>query len=141
MRQARIETLIPTPSPRKTVWMLLKPEELDEKERKMIDHLCHLSPEVKAAQELASSFIAMIRERRAERFDGWIGQVVESHIPELKSFADSLKQDQAAVVAALTHEWSQGQVEGQINRLKMIKRQMFGRANLDLLRKRVVLRH
>jgi transposase len=87
-RQARIETLIPTPSPRRTVWMLLKPEELDEKERKMIDNLSHLSPEVKAAQELASSFIAMIRERRAQRLDGWISQVVESRIPELKSFAD-----------------------------------------------------
>jgi transposase len=68
--------------------MLLKPEELDEKERKMIDNLSHLSPEVKAAQELASSFIAMIRERRAQRLDGWISQVVESRIPELKSFAD-----------------------------------------------------
>ena len=124
-RQARIETLIPTPSPRKALWMLLKPEELDEKERKMIDHLCHLSPEVKAAQELASSFIAMIRERRVERFDGWICQVVESHIPELKPFAGSLKQDQPAVVAALTNEWSNGMVEGQVNRLKLIKRTMY----------------
>jgi transposase len=137
-RQARIETLIPTPSPRKTVWMLLKPEELEEKERKMIDHLCRLSPEVKAAQELASSFIVMIRERRAERFDGWISQVVESRIPELKSFADSLKQDQAAVVAALTHEWSNGRVEGQVNRLKLIKRTMYGRANSDLLKARML---
>jgi transposase len=124
VRQARIETLIPTPSPRKAVWMLLKPEELEEKERKMIDHLCRSSPEVKAAQELAISFIAMIRERRAERFDGWIGRVVESRIPELKSFADSLKQDQPAVVAALTYEWSNGMVEGQVNRLKVIKRTM-----------------
>jgi transposase len=138
MRQARIETLIPTPSPRKTVWMLLKPEELEEKERKMIDHLCRLSPEVKAAQELASSFIAMIRERRAERFDGWIGQVVESHIPELKSFADSLKQDQPAVVAALTYEWSNGMVEGQVNRLKLVKRTMYGRAKPDLLKARML---
>jgi len=90
------------------------------------------------AQELAISFIEMIRERRAERFDGWIDQMMESRIPELKSFADSLKQDQAAVVAALTHEWSQGQVEGQINRLKTLKRAMFGRANLDLLKARVL---
>jgi transposase len=120
------------------VWMLLKPEELEEKERKMIDHLCRLSPEVKAAQELASSFIVMIRERRAERFDGWISQVVESRIPELKSFADSLKQDQAAVVAALTHEWSNGRVEGQVNRLKLIKRTMYGRANSDLLKARML---
>ncbi len=80
----------------------------------------------------------MVRERRAERFDGWIAQAAESRIPELKSFADSLKQDQQAVVAALTYEWSNGQVEGQVNRLKMVKRQMFGRANLDLLKARVL---
>jgi transposase len=120
------------------MWMLLKPEELDEKERKVIDNLYRLSPEVKAAQELANSFMAMIRERRVERLDGWIGQVMESRIPELKSFADSLKQDHPAVVAALTYEWSNGMVEGQINRLKLVKRTMYGRAKPDLLKARLL---
>jgi transposase len=138
VRQARVEMLIPTPSPRNTVWMLLKPEELDEKEQKMIDNLCRLSPEVKAAQELANSFIKMVRERRAERLDGWIDQVVESRIPELKSFADSLKQDHPAVLAALTYGWSNGRVEGQVNRLKVIKRTMYGRAKPDLLKARML---
>jgi transposase len=138
VRQARIETLIPTPSPRKTVWMLLKPEELENKGQEMIERLCRLSPEVKTARELAVSFMEMVRERRVERFDGWIGQVMESRIPELQSFVDSLKQDRPAVVAALTYEWSNGQVEGQINRLKALKRAMFGRANLDLLKARVL---
>jgi len=64
---------------------------------------------VKAAWELAVPFIEMIRERRAERVNGWIDLIVESRIPELKSFADSLKQDQAAPVSALTHEWSEDQ--------------------------------
>ena len=82
--------------------MLLKSEELDGKELKLIDNLCRLSPAVKAAQELANSFIAMIRERRSERFDDWIGQAMGSHIPELKAFANGLKQDQPAVVAALS---------------------------------------
>jgi transposase len=118
--------------------MLLKPEGLENKEREMIDHLCRLSPEVKAAQELAISFIAMIRERRAERFDGWIGQVMESHIPELKAFARSLKQDQSAVMAALTYEWNNGRVEGQVNRLKLVKRTMYGRAKPDLLKARML---
>jgi len=138
VREVRIETLIPTPSPRKTVWMLLKPEELENKEREMIDHLCRLSPEVKAAQELALSFIEMIRERRAERFDDWISQVMESRIPELKSFADSLKQDRSAVVAALTYAWNNGRVEGQVNRLKLVKRSMYGRAKPDLLKARML---
>jgi transposase len=138
VRQVRIETLIPTPSPRKTVWMLLKPEELEAKEREMVDHLYLLSPEVKTAQQLAISFMEMIRDRRAERFPGWISQVMESRIPELKSFADSLKQDQLAVVAALTHEWSSGRVEGQVNRLKLVKRAMYGRAKPDLLKARML---
>ena len=80
----------------------------------------------------------MIRDRRAERFPGWISQVMESRIPELKSFADSLKQDQLAVVAALTHEWSSGRVEGQVNRLKLVKRAMYGRAKPDLLKARML---
>jgi transposase len=70
---------------------------------------------------LANSFITMVRERRSERFDGWIGQAMESHIPELKAFAKSLTQDQQAVVAALTYEWNDGIVEGHVNRLKLVK--------------------
>ena len=138
VRQARIETLIPTPSPRKTVWMLLKPEDLEDKEREMIEHLCRLSPEVKAAHELALSLMEMIRERRAERFDDWISQAIESRIPELKSFAHSLNQDRSAVAPALRYEWNNGRVEGQVNRLKLIKRTMYGRAKPDLLKARML---
>jgi transposase len=118
--------------------MLLKLEELEAKEREMVDHLCRFSPEVKTAQQLAISFMEMIWDRRAERFPGWIIQVMESRIPELKSFADSLKQDQLAVVAALPHESSNGRVEGQVNRLKLIKRTMYGRAKPDLLKARML---
>jgi transposase len=64
--------------------------------------------------------------------------VIDSRLPELKSFADSLKQDQPAVVAALTYEWNNGRVEGQVNRLKLIKRSMYGRAKPDLLKARVL---
>jgi transposase len=56
----------------------------------------------------------------------------------MKSFANGIKRDKAPVVAALEHEWSNGQVEGQVNRLKTIKRQMYGRGKLDLLRARVL---
>ena len=118
--------------------MLLGPEELENEERELIDNFCHLSPDVKTAQELALSFIGMVRERRAERFDGWIAQAAVSRIPELKSFADSLELDQQAVVAALTHEWSNGTTEGHINRLKTLKRAMYGRAKFDLLRIKVL---
>ncbi|WP_027365335.1 transposase, partial [Desulfotruncus alcoholivorax] len=69
----------------------------------------------------------------------WLNAVHKSGIPELKSFAVSLNKDYAAIFAGLTESWSQGPVEGINNRLKLIKRLMFGRAKFDLLRKRVLL--
>jgi transposase len=114
--------------------MLLNPEELDDKEQKMIDNLCHLAPEVKVAQELVNAFMTMILERRAERFEGWISQVVENRIQELKAFADSLKQDQPEVAAALSYERSNGRIEAQVNRLKLIKCAMYGRRSLIYLK-------
>jgi transposase len=59
-------------------------------------------------------------------------------VTEIRSFATGIRQDEAAVRAALAHEWSNGQVEGQINKLKLIKRQMYGRAKLDLLKARLL---
>jgi transposase len=75
-------------------------------------------------------------ERRAADFDDWRDEVARSEARELKSFCDGLMKDEGAVRAAMKSEWSNGQTEGQINRLKMIKRQMYGRAKLDLLRAR-----
>ena len=69
---------------------------------------------------------------------GWIVEAQRSGIPEFVGFANGLTADLQAVRTALEHEWSQGQVEGQVHRLKMIKRQMYGRGNLDLLRARVL---
>lgn len=68
----------------------------------------------------------------------WLEDIAESGIDTLKRFGDSIKGDLAAVTSALCLPWSQGQVEGQVNRLKLIKRQMYGRAKFDLLRKRVL---
>ncbi len=68
----------------------------------------------------------------------WLTAVIESKIPELNGFARSLSRDKDAVLAALSLPWSNGQVEGQVNRLKLIKRQMYGRAKFDLLRLRVL---
>jgi len=70
--------------------------------------------------------------------DGWIDQTNTTKITALKSFTHGLIQDLEAIKAALSLEWSNGQTEGQVNRLKTIKRQMYGRANFDLLRKRVL---
>jgi len=71
-------------------------------------------------------------------FREWLDAARASGLPELATFADSLRRDRPEVEAALTTEWSAGQTEGQINRLKTIKRQMYGRAGFDLLRRRVL---
>lgn len=79
----------------------------------------------------------MITERQAGRLDSWLKAASESGVRELESFARTLSWDYEAV-AALKYEWSQGQVEGQVNKLKLIKKQTYGRANFDLLRQRVL---
>ena len=80
----------------------------------------------------------MIRERQADVLPAWLERAERSSVTEMKSFAIGIKQDYAAIAAALEHEWSNGQTEGQITRLKLIKRQMYGRANFDLLKARVL---
>src|SRR3712207_6096837 len=77
----------------------------------------------------------MVRDKEGDRLDGWLDAAAAS---ELASFARGLRQDLAAVRAALVLPWSTSPVEGQINRLKTIKRQMYGRAGFDLLRQRVL---
>ena len=80
----------------------------------------------------------MVKEREGGKLNQWLAVARKSGVVELSGFTANLQRDKQAVEAALKYEWSQGQVEGQINRLKMVKRQMFGRANFDLLRARVL---
>jgi transposase len=82
----------------------------------------------------------MIKQRQARRLDGWLARASQSSSVELRGFASGIKRDYAAVKAALSLPWSQGQVAGQITRLKCLKRQMYGRAHFDLLRSRVLRR-
>ena len=80
----------------------------------------------------------MARERTGQGFDAWLTRATTSGITELDRFARGLTDDRAAVEAGLSLEWSNGQTEGQVNKLKLLKRQMYGRANFDLLRRRVL---
>ena len=82
----------------------------------------------------------MVRQRRAEALDGWLEASRESGIPELQSFATGLQHEYASIQAALSEPWSTGQVEGQITRVKLLKRQMYGHAKFDLLKQRVLQR-
>ena len=82
----------------------------------------------------------MLSQRRGQDLDAWLVQAEHSGIAELNSFAQGLRRDYAAVRAAFTSRWSNGQVEAQVNCLKLQKRLMFGRANFDLLRLHVLRR-
>jgi transposase len=126
------------PSARQAAWLLFQPAKLTDEEQKMVELLCRLLPEVARAQELALRFIGLIKERRAGELRPWLIDALQSEIPEFRSFANGLADDLQAVKAALEYEWSQGQVEGQVHRLKLIKRTMYGRAKLDLLWARVL---
>lgn len=126
------------PSARQASWMLLRPEKIKDDEQKVVELLRRLTPVIAQAQELARSFVEMIKKRRVDELRGWIIAALKSESPEFRSFARGLANDIQAVKASLASEWSQGQVEGQINRLKLIKRMMYGRAKLDLLRARVL---
>lgn len=125
------------PRPRQAVWMLLKQrKELEKEEREYVEELIRLSPKIRMAEKLAKEFQRILRERKEEDFDQWRIKVKSSGLVELKGFSDGLMKDEEAVRAAMKYEWSNGQTEGQVNRLKMVKRQMFGRANFNLLRSR-----
>jgi transposase len=90
--------------------------------------------------DLARQFTTIVRHHQENNLDAWLESVKTSSIPALLSFANGLQKDLTAVRNALRYAWSQGQTEGQVNRLKFIKRSMYGRANFDSLRKRVLAR-
>ena len=111
--------------------------ELEPEEQVLRETLLEYCTELETATILAHEFIEMVRQRRAEDLDTWISLASDQTAPSgLCRFAAGLTTDLAAVKAGLSLPWSNGQVEGQINRLKLVKRQMYGRANFDLLRSR-----
>jgi transposase len=126
-----------TPSPRWAAFLLLQPaEKRTSEQQSFVDRLTRLAA-VGLVAELGRQFIQIVRDRQAEELDRWIERVKESAEPELRRFVAGLKRDYAAVRAALEEPWSNGPVEGQVHRLKLIKRQMYGRGKLDLLRVRL----
>jgi len=80
----------------------------------------------------------MVRHREGNRLEEWLIQATNSGLPELQSFVHGIEQDQAAVQAGLTSSLNNGQVEGHVTKIKLIKRMMYGRAGFPLLRQRVL---
>ena len=141
LQQAGQQKPVPIPSfsARKAAWLFTThTDDLEPHQQQLRSRLCQICPEAAAADQLAQSFCQMIRTRQVDVLDDWLQRAEQSIVPELQRFTAGLRRDYAAVRAALATSWSNGQVEGQVNRLKLIKRMMFGRAKFDLLRKRVL---
>ncbi|WP_268240629.1 transposase [Streptomyces camponoticapitis] len=130
------------PKPRRALrWIMTHPERLRPEVAvglKEIRAACH---ELNAAVKHVRAFGTLIHEHRGEDLREWIEQVRQHDLPALRQFADGLLHDWDAVVAGLSSTWSSGQVEGQVTRVKLLKRAGYGRAKLDLLRTRILLRH
>ncbi len=118
--------------------VLRHPERITQREQTLIHQLRTVHPVVDEAVHLTQRFAAMVRARQPEQLEAWLWHVANSEVVALRRFAAGIQRDKGAVVAGLTLEWSQGQVEGQVNRLKLVKRSMYGRAKFDLLRLRVL---
>ena len=107
-------------------------------EQARLDAIRARSDELATALDLADGFAELIRKRSRETLGEWLARGEASSDPDLRRFAEGIRRDEAAVHAAVTETWSNGPVEGHVNRLKMIKRQMYGRAGFVLLRARVL---
>jgi len=127
------------PSSRDLIWLVLRRSAtLDAAEQTQFGQLKTSHPDVTLGITLAQEFTTIVRERQPERLDAWLTRSEQSGLTPLMSLANGIRRDEAAVKAGVTLEWSNGPTEGQINRLKQVKRQMYGRANLDLLKLRLL---
>jgi transposase len=134
------EPTTPPLTPRRATWLVLRREaKRTEAERQQLTQLHAQSAEVAEAIDLAQDFATLVRQRQPEALDPWLQRATTSPLEAVRRFATGLYEDYDAVKAGVTRPWSSGPVEGHINRLKMVKRQMFGRARLDLLSHRFVL--
>src|SRR5262244_1011522 len=124
-------------TPRRATWVVLRREaKRTATEAQQLAQLREQHPAVAEAIDLAQDFAHLVRQRQPERLDAWLQRATSGTLEALQRFASGLREDYEAVKAGVTLPWSTSPVEGHINRLKMLKRQMFGRAHLDLLRHR-----
>jgi transposase len=142
-RQGRRQTLPvvaePTPplTPRRATWVVLRrPEQRTADEVEQLAQVRTQSAAIAEAIALAEDFTTLVRQRQPDQLDAWLTRAATSTLTALRRFATGLYTDYAAIKAGMTLPWSNGPVEGHINRLKMLKRHMFGRARLDLLSRR-----
>jgi transposase len=127
------------PAPRQLAWLLLRPlTALNETDQALL-HQLRQEQEVDTAYDLAQQFLTLVRERTPDAFDSWLEACATSGVRELVTFAAGLLREYEGVRAAFELPYSTGPVEGHVNRIKLLKRQGYGRAKFDLLRQRVLL--
>src|SRR2546429_2658237 len=138
-------TSLPNPllalSAQQATWLFFRKDaDLKAAEQETLRQLRQASPHLEIAYQLVKAFLHMARERRGEELDAWLGAVQASHLEAFQPFVTGVQQDKDAVFAGLSLPWSNGPLEGNVNRLKLIKRSMYGRAEIDLLKLRVLHR-
>lgn len=130
---------VPAPSARSLSYdLILAPKERSAEQQARVNILAGIDDTFREALARAEELAAMLRKQSPLSLKDWLEKAEGSAVPEVRNFAQGIRQDEAAVSAAITERWSNGPVEGQVNRLKTIKRQMYGRAGFVLLRARVL---
>ena len=128
-------------SPSRASWLLIRPlSELTKEEAATVQRITAADRKVEQAVELVQRFVEMVKKRKKNCLLTWLEDARAIRLRALTSFVNGICADLSAIYNALTMEWSAGQTEGQVNRLKFIKRQGYGRASFELLRKRVLYR-
>lgn len=120
-------------------WIIGRPENQSESAHRRLKDLCERCEYIAATRQLARDFATLLRHRDGHRLTAWLAQAEQSEIKELHAFARGLRKDLAAVTAGLSQHWNSGPVEGAVTRIKLLKRQSYGRASFDLLRRRILL--
>jgi transposase len=128
------------PTLRALAWLIVKqPDKRSEEDEELLVRISDGQSKLITTIELAREFAAIVRQRQPEKLEAWLEAAGGSAFQLWRNFAASLRQDYEAVRASLLYAWSNGPTEGHVNRLKCLKREMYGRAQLDLLRERLVV--
>jgi transposase len=140
IKQGRANLERRTPAPRRLVsWIMSRPEDLTQDTRRHLDDLIARCPEMTTLANRVREFAAILTQRRGDDLDTWIAQTRADGLPGFDSYLNGLNKDHDAVLAGLTLPYSNGPTEGVNTKVKMLKRQTYGRASFALLRKRILL--
>ena len=133
-RGARYRTILSPTSKNVAALFMRKQEKPSEEQKEYLERLCGADEALADVRCLTQEFAKMVRNLEGEKLDGWLKEAEACSAPAMRNFAAGLRKDLAAVKAGLTETWSNGPVEGFVHKLKLLKRQGYGRAGFDLLR-------